>query len=697
MLKNKYRFILFLVLGILLMAEITVSKEMKLKPIEKVDSKDSKVGSKFFSVVFLFRNSPEDFPENHWQNSETTFKGLKDAIEALNDIYTDMQGKPSHFPAVIGLCNPPTKPEYEKFIKEQLSLGSELGIAAPGNKESIAKAMGVNPDRIITKVADWEQEHEPWRTWTERKQGFKVRFTAVLEGDSLLGETIDMGNNYEGRPFFPYYVQMRRDNPAFSAAANREMSDKEAPLDLFWLARTPWSTYDRFCFQYSFHVNDIRIGGKPWLCQPDNVWFWKNELQQWQENLDQGLVPFAHISICNESHLFAIDEATQVPDDTGLRLLIEQVRYLLENGWQPVTGKEFYEWYSQQWPCPEVPNQLVLFEDTSKAPDGNFYTHITKPGEKSVDMGHILLAETKYFRVSDHQHRLSPFMEVAYELETPNLFQAGYAGHDGRVQPKNEPHSGKTFADGTGFVDDPKTLSVTAATGNALFWGTDPHREHPSKWDYFAQKLGVEPLSKNRCYSLLIDGKDVQFPAEIALSKPYGDFFDLKRNGDEVSWKKRVHITVEGKGAELVISHTLKGKDHIVEYIDETGKLEGHKFTFVFRPFFYPGWLLDQEIDVFGFAPGMKKAFEYKTDNKADISVSNVFEAIGDKKWFTIYHNNPTHPEMNRAVEVSFPDNNVTTLEFYDYAGSSQFVEARVNAKRLGRFVLRYRRMFSRD
>ncbi len=35
MLKNKYRFILFLALGILLMAKITISKEMKPKTIEK--------------------------------------------------------------------------------------------------------------------------------------------------------------------------------------------------------------------------------------------------------------------------------------------------------------------------------------------------------------------------------------------------------------------------------------------------------------------------------------------------------------------------------------------------------------------------------------------------------------------------------------------------------------------------------------
>ena len=101
---------------------------------------------------------------------------------------------------------------------------------------------------------------------------------------------------------------------------------------------------------------------------------------------------------------------------------------------------------------------------------------------------------------------------------------------------KNPNHMGKTYTDGTGSVGAPDQLPVTTQPVNALFWGEDPHWGILSKWSTLASALGVPADAlKNRGYTLLVDGRDLQFPEVLDLAKPYGTFFDIERKEDSVS------------------------------------------------------------------------------------------------------------------------------------------------------------------
>lgn len=647
--------------------------------------------NRFFSIAFMIRDSFDEYPPEHHCNPDTNYNGVKRACEMLDKAIAqarlDRPELPKHMPSVHGLGCPPTKPEFAEFIKDRLARGDDLGVFNTSDKYEIAKSLGVDSDSIVTQVGNWEPEEEPWLTWRAVQDGIKVQFRAVLEGDSLIGETCDLGHNWEGHPFFPYYVQVRPDDPRMSAMTNRELRDSRAPLELSWLTRTPWSEYDRMCFQYSFHTGDVQIGGAP-RCEAGSIQFWRNEVEQWEKNLEAGLIPYAQISICLEG--------VNMSRDNELRLFQDLVEYLLDRGWIPVTGREFSEWYSERWPSPETPNQLIVFNDTSRQPDGQYIVPpwVDRPQSTvTSDMGSVLVAETKYFRVIDHQHRMSPFMEVAYELEAPNLYVAGYAGHDSRDRENRDGiHNANTFADGTGFIGDPDSLPVTAATGNALFWGNDPHRGIEAKWDYFACELGVEPDARNRCYSLLIDGKDVQFAAEFDSAKPYGEFFDLIRTDEFVSWKKRIMAQVGGEAIPIVISHHIEGKNHQIEYIDESDKLSNRKLELVFRPHFYQGWLLNQELNVYGYVPGMVDAFEYRVDNETDtIADVDVPQDI-ENRFLLIYHSDPHHVEMSRMLDIKLPKS-AEKVTFVDKAGGWQYVEARVQLTELAPFTLRYKRM----
>lgn len=652
---------------------------------------------KFFSIVFLVRDGDYSQPPGHWANPEVNFDGLKTAFAMLDKAYEATAGPGAKFPAVIGLETVPSRPEYVAYIKDRLAAGSELAVARAENLEAIAKSLGVNPDFVVTQIGAWESA-SPESTARDVAAGFRTRFQAVLEGDSLINETIDNGHNWEGRPFFPYYVQFRPDQPLLSAKANRELRATNAPLELMWLTRSPWSEYDRFCFMYSFHLGDTLIGDNK-RCPPGDIWFWRNEVQEWEKNLAAGRIPYAHLSICNESCC-----TTPLCRNIGLDLPLGQherlgmlVKFLLERGWQPVTGKQFQEWYAAKWPSPDAPNQLILFNDTARQPDGRYFTAAFDKSVATVDQGQILIAETKHFRVIDHQHRLSPFMEVAYDLEAPNLHTGGYTAHDQRPKEQREAnHAGQTFTDGTGRVGDPDALSVTAATGNALFWGNDPHRGVTTKWEKLGPDLGVPAdASRNRDYTLLVDGKDIQFAPAHDPAKFYGEFFDLKRTDESVSWKKRIHFDLGGKSVPLVMAHTLIGTEHQIELIDESGALAGHKLELAFRPFWYPAWLKDQERLAFGTASGMTgESFAYRVDNDKDAEQWQEFPTNVTQPFVTLYHCDPLRPEMARSVRVEFPQGMAGGAKFMDPAGSWIWTEARVPLKTLGKFTLKYNRMF---
>jgi len=174
-----------------------------------------------------------------------------------------------------------------------------------------------------------------------------------------------------------------------------------------------------------------------------------------------------------------------------------------------------------------------------------------------VDQGQILIAETKHFRVVDHQHRLSPMMEVAYDLEAPNLYAAGYAACNPRAEgTREENQGGNTFTDGTGRVRDTDQLWVTATTGNALFWGNDPHRGMPAKREFLVAKLGVPAdAARNRGYTLLVDGKDIdplrpEMARAVRVEFPVGMADGVKFVDPAGSWiwtEARVPLKTLGK------------------------------------------------------------------------------------------------------------------------------------------------------
>ncbi len=657
---------------------------------------------KFFSVAWLIRDFPgNDSPPGHFLNSETNYKGLTNGDRIFTDSLArarkDRPELPRYMPQTIGLYNAPTAERYGNIVRRMLERGNcELGVANAVPDKRIKEISDYFGGFPVTAQANWELEEKPEFTKAFAGYGIRTQFNAVLEGDSLIGETIDMGHNWEGRPFMPYYTQLRSEDPRNSSKTNRELREKDAPLDLFWLTRSPWSEYDRYCFQYSTHPGDVLVGpGSRKRAYPDNIWYWENEIREWEKNLEKGYIPYAHISIALEGELIA--DPLSDTDDRHVKhaILKNLVDLLLSRGWKPVSSGDFLAWYSERWPCPEAPNCAIYFEDTAREPDGRYFTPAwSNVGEdrETLDMGHIFIAETKYFRVCEHEHRLSPFMETAYELECPNLYVQKHAGHDPRTV-KSELHGGATFADGTGWPGDPDQLSVTAASGNTLFWGNDPHRHIPAKWDYMAEKLGMEPLARHRCYTLAIDGRDIQFPDEWKPGEYYGEITNILRNDSIVSWEKYVTAMVDGKPCRIGLKHTLAGKTHRVKLLDPEGRLEGHSLELVFRPFFYQGWLADQEYMVFA-EPFGGDAFEYRVDNPAEVRRTCGFGRVG--KGFRIYHNNPDYPELGRSVEVSL-SSCAESVTFVDPAGSGQYVEARVALSAPGEFSLRYRRLHPLD
>ncbi len=648
--------------------------------------------------MVLFVMVDDTQPADHWANSDLNFSGLKSGCEMLDASISKSLGKPTVFPLVIILFDVPKKPEVIEFLKTRIAAGNQIGVQAPDKRVAVAQALGLSPDALTVQAVNWDNGEKPERTMLEVQSGLRTKFDAVLEGDSVIGETIDLGHNWEGRPFFPYYVQMRPDQPWLSAMTNRELREKNPPLDLLWLTRTPWSDYDRFCFTYSFHLSDSQIFESPRI-RPGNIWFWKNEIRQWEENLKAGNIPFAHLSIAHECCNLAPEYTPPHLPAGQYKMLGELADDLLKNGWKPVTGEEFHTWYASRWPAPEVPAQVVLFNDTSRNPEGKYFT---VAGEETQDMGNILIAETKYFRVVDHQHRLSPFHEIAYELESPNLMAAGYAAHDIRTDAQREElnHMAQTWTNGTGHVGDPQQIRTSSTTGNALFWGDDPHRGVPSKWETLAPSLGVPvDAPKNRGYTLIVDGRDVQFPEKLDLAKPYGEFFDIKRTEDSVSWKKRVRFQHDGKDVSLVIAHRLHGKEHTVDLLDETGALAGAKLELAFRPHFYQGWLKDQERMVYGTTSGMiAEAFSYQTDNAEDIEKRvELNSPLVTEPFLKIYHCDPMRLEMARMVDISLPVGKAKAVRFIDPKGSWIWTEARAELDALAGFTLRYRRLDGLD
>ncbi len=654
----------------------------------------------FFSMVVYVRDGDYTTPRDHWNNADLNFDGLKTVCAMLDEKATQAAGQSATFPLTIILEIPPTTPDRVAFTKERLRLGNELAIRFEKDRAAIGASLDVAPDLITVIGAMWGDEETPERTARDVRSGIKTKFDAVLEGDSLIGETIDLGHNWEGRPFFPYYVQYRPDQPWMSSMANRELREKDAPLDLLWLTRSPWSDYDRYCFTYSFHLGDINIG-RPARGSQGNIWFWKNEVVEWEKNFKAGNIPYAHLSVCSEGCVVAPDcgdIGLDIPKGNYL-LLGELAEMLFKRGWTPVTGEQFQSWYAQRWPSPETPPKIIVFNDTAREPDGKFHTAEHHRNDiETQDMGQILIAETKYFRIVDHQHRLSPFLEIACELETPNLYVASYAGTDLRTdEERQEPnHMAKTFTDGTGSVGARNQLPVTAQTGNALFWGEDPHRGTPSKWSTQAPALGVPAEApKNRCYTLLVDGEDVQFPKNLDFTKPYGTFFDVERTEESVAWKKRVNFNHKGQDVSLVIAHRLEGKQHHVNLVDEAGALDGAKLELAFRPHFYPGWLKEQERMVYGTASGMTgEAFAYQTDNAEDVEKRIELDSpLVTEPFLKLYHCDPTRLEMGRMVNISLPVGIAKAVRFIDPKGSWIYTEARAELDSLAGFTLRYRRL----
>jgi len=644
---------------------------------------------RFFSMVFLAMMDDAS-PRESWTNTDLNLSGLKTGCEMLDASLSKSLGKPSVFPVVIIICSIPQKPEVIEFIKMRHRLGNQIGVNSHHARLPLAQALDIPPSEITVQGSNWGEEQLPERTMNEVSAGIHSKFDGIFEGDSLVGESINLGHNWEGRPFFPYYVQVRPDQPGLSAVTNRELREQNAPLDLLWITPSPWTNYDRLSFHYSFHLSCAQQGKAPRI-ETGNIWFWKNELREWEKNQDAGNIPFAHLSIAHACNNTAPEHISR----TKFQVLGELADELLQNGWKPVTGEQFRTWYATRWPAPETPPQVLLFADTARTPEGNY---LTVDGEETQDMGNILLAETKYFRVVDHQHRLSPVHEVAYELESPHLMAASYAGHDSRTEAERTGVSPppKIWSDGTGSVGALDQSRTSSLTGNALFWGDDPHRGIPSKWETLAPSLGVPAdAPKNRGYTLIVDGRDVQFPEKLDLAKPYGEFFDIQRTEDSVSWKKRVCFQHNGKDVSLVIAHRLHGKEHTVDLQDETGALAGAKLELAFRPHFYQAWLKDQERMVYGTTSGMKaEAFSYQTDNAEDIEKRvELDSSLVTAPFLKLYHCDPARLEMARMVDISLPAGAAKAVRFIDPKGSWIWTEARVELDSLAGFTLRYRRL----
>ncbi len=580
-----------------------------------------------------------------------------------------------HLTLILNGSEPTAMPGERDFFKGLCDAGHEIGVEWPRLRDPIAAWLGISPQAITTLGAQLFADADVEAQADAVRNGFRAGAHACVEGNSL-AEFWDIPHNWEGAPMFPYWAQWDDAKPLETARVNREMDKSRAVLELQWASRTLWHNYDRFPIPQCWHFGEP-LKKQSWsvgqlVHAGEKGGWWRAEMTQYENNLRAGRAPFLYLNTASEGNIFTPKGpwSAWLDSDEALSCALDLVDLFLERGWKLVSVSEFVRWYEQRWPCPAAPSEVFLMNDT-------LANRRDREGRTMEGHGRLLHAETKHYQICDHENRVMPEMIVAYDLRTPNLLRNGYTAASPAKWSEKESNTGH----------------YASTTGNALFWSvTDPLKDMNGAPSYFPPVK--PPVCRNRTFTFYLG--DQWEPYQFAKTM----FTDAVRQGDEVSWSKRMESPVPGTDIRLTVRHTLKGPIHTVQIEVHGAGAEGLPARLRLCPYFHQGWdppypeaindsrIVDprkagQERNVFGQAGG--KLFAYSESNLLPIRQTfSLRRAVaGRPLQMSMFNRNPgaaggsydDNPAMNRGFTLGI-DQSKAQVQFDDKPGANPYVTA---------------------
>lgn len=574
---------------------------------------------------------------------------------------------------------PGQKETYQRLYRD----GNEIGVWYEWMRLKAANWLGIPESKITTSGFQLFGDPDMDEQARETEAGFRASANVCIEGDSFKEEFWDVPHNWEGAPWFPYWTQWDSKRPTSTARVNRELDKTHAMLELQWATRTMWETYDRICLPQNFHFGEP-LKKEQWPFSPlvkrgDLSW-WRDEINQYEKNLDAGRTPFLYINTGSESNIFTPNGAwaSFLDSDEALDCALDFIQMLLDKGWHLITVSDFVGYYQSRWPCPEAPSSVFLLEDTLAG-------HKDRNGLTVPSHGRLLRTETKHFQITDHENGMSPEMIVAYDLRTPNLLRGGY-----------------TFGDPEVWSVGANKAQYASTTGNALFWSPTEALVNAKGEPYYHSNKPED--AKDRTYTLYLgdDWKPYQFtPGKVS---------DVKRDGSVIRWSKTMKSPIAGTDIRIRYNHILDGSNHKIT-IDVLGDdAVGMPVRFRVSPYFHQGWDNDyikagnarnpripdplkagQERNV--FAKTGDTEFEYSESNV--VPGRKIMPLQNGNASLSMYNRNPgkdhsdpewtidDNPDMNRGFTLSF-DGTGSSVELIDPPGPNHYVTAVIN---LGKYT----------
>lgn len=562
-------------------------------------------------------------------------------------------------------------PGQKRYFRGLYNAGHEIGVWFAGMRPAIAQWLDI-PQREITACgfqlfSDTDLEEQARLT----QAGFLTGANACIEGDSHKEELWDIPHNWEGAPFLPYWVHWDPDHPERTSRVGRELTRTQAMLEMQWATRTLWHNIDRICLPQCFHFGEP-VKHTQWVQGPlatkGDIRWWQDELRAFEDNVRLGRAPFAYINTASEANVFTPGGpwAPVLDVDTALQCALDLVCWMLERGWRMMTCRQFYDWFVRQWPCPSAPSAAFLMPDTLGG-------RRDQRGTVIPHKGRMLHAETRYFQVIDHEHRLGPEMIIAYGLQTPNLLRAGY-----------------TFGDPALFGPGQNKAQYGSTTGNAVFWSPSPPLTDGAGVPYYT--VNKPPDARDRTITLYFgdEWQPYQF-CDASIER-------VQRRGEVVSWTKRMRCPVNGTDIRLAWHHRLQGPHHRIRISVAGADAVGQPVCLRLCPYFHQGWdsfyglqpgvrsVLSEQAgqERYVFASSADTLFEWRTDNtqprrsrltvpqsgriRLHVFNRNPGRPAADPEW-TIDDN----PDCNRGltVETKAPG---AIIECIDTPGPSAYV-----------------------
>lgn len=602
----------------------------------------------------------------------TGFQGLKKIIAATKkrNLYDKIKytiildGKEARYP----------KTDID-FLKSLYNDGHEIGCELSNQKGMIADLLEMNADEITTIATQLFGDADLEEEVRQNVSDFTASAHACVEGNSL-AEFWDIPHNWEGAPMFPYYVQWNDQMPLNTARTNRELDKDKAVLELTWSTRPLWHNYDRYPIPQVWHFgepskpNQWRVGQ---LVKGGSYGGWWNaELAEYEKNYRAKRTPFLYLSVTQETSWFSDIIRPQVDPEECMNNGLDMIEMFIRNGWSILTVKEFVNWYTQKWPCPQAPAMVYLMEDT-------LANREDRDGKTIVGHGHIVHVETKHFQICDSDNRIAPELVIAYDCKTPNLLRNGYTFANPEKYPLKETYTGR----------------YASTTGNAIFWSPSEPLTDVLGSQYYESYKSEDCKMRTFTFYFGDSWEEYQFVK--------GEFSRIKRISDEeITWTKEMINPAEGTDISLKYIHTIKADKHIIKIDIDGDDAVGQNAKFRISPYFHQGWDLapaedlndpyipdwrvaGQERNVFAKVNGIE--FEYLENNAEDIVKKwNVKEEIFQQGiYIDVFNRNPgigktcdDNPILNRGFTLHV-DKAIADVSCIDLAGPNEYVTCEID------------------